>query len=97
MKVLIPICAAVLLVAGCRTAREKMLAEGFDPAYVDGFIDGEHSGYNAAGNAQHPFVKDKRRYEADSLYRQGWDAGYARAKSSYKDVRRKDLTTSPDF
>lgn len=72
-----------------------MLADGYAPAYVDGFLDGEHSGYRAAGDPYHPTVKDTSRYKNDSEYRRGWDDGYSNAKKNYQNIRRDDLSTAP--
>tara|TARA_R110000850_G_scaffold132348_2_gene253393 strand:+ start:177 stop:548 length:372 start_codon:yes stop_codon:yes gene_type:complete len=66
--------AAVLLCA-CQNTREQMQAEGYPPAFIDGFEAGCSSGRQAAG-ALDAFRKDVPRYLAAPLYAQGWDDGF---------------------
>lgn len=73
-----------LLVAGCVSTREQMQAAGFNPAYIDGYCDGESSGKYAAGNPYTPFIKNTYRFEKDNQYQQGWTDGYSTGKSQYE-------------
>lgn len=46
------------------------------PAFQDGYIEGCSSGRKAGGEDAYPFKKNLDRYDADSLYRSGWDDGF---------------------
>lgn len=61
---------------------------GQPPEYQDGFLAGCGSGYVAAGHPYSKFAKDVRRYEAESLYRQGWDDGMTVCRADYESVKR---------
>lgn len=76
-----------LLVAGCMSTREQMQAAGYNPAYVDGYCDGESSGQYAAGDIYSPFIKKTYRFEKDSQYQQGWNGGYSTGKGRYEAAR----------
>ncbi|PMM54068.1 hypothetical protein BCT51_12585 [Vibrio lentus] len=49
-------------------------------AYVQGFHDGRHSGMQEAGNNFETFIKDQKRFESDTDYKQGWIAGESEGK-----------------
>jgi len=90
-KIICTICLiAILLIAGCPPIinRVQWIAAGYDPAYVDGYVDGQYSGYVAAGHPYSHFQKDTLRYENDAQYRQGWNDGFAVAKGSYESIGR---------
>jgi hypothetical protein len=69
-----------LLLCACQTSRESMLAEGYPPAFVDGFEAGCGSGRQAAG-ALDRFSKDVPRYLAAPVYAQGWDDGFRQCQA----------------
>ena len=69
-----------LAVAACTSTRDALIAQGFPPAYAEGYDDGCASGKAAAGSTFHSARKDASRYAADSQYAQGWDAGFARCE-----------------
>jgi len=80
------ICGLSLLVLlGCQSLREQMLAAHYPPAFVDGFEAGCSSGRSATGPLGQ-FDKDAPRYMAEPLYTQGWDDGFRQCE----DVQRID-------
>lgn len=84
---------SALLLGGCQSTRELMQAEGYPPAFVDGFEAGCSSGRQAAG-ALDSFRKDVPRYLAAPLYAEGWDDGFrqcqARQHSEFEQERWAD-------
>jgi hypothetical protein len=80
--------AAVLLCA-CQNTREQMQAEGYPPAYVDGFEAGCSSGRQAAG-ALDGFRKDVPRYLAAPLYAQGWDDGFRQCQATQQSAFERE-------
>lgn len=79
---------AGLMFTGCVSTHDTLIKAGHDPAYADGFSDGEESGYFAARNPYCRFTKDTHRFDSDSQYRQGWNDGYDAAKTHYQSLRR---------
>lgn len=76
------ICAlALLLVGGCESLREEMLARNYPLAFVDGFEAGCHSGRAAAGPLGQ-FDKAVARYQNEPLYSQGWDDGFRQCEAA---------------
>jgi hypothetical protein len=71
---------------GCTTAPTD--APPGPPSYRAGFSPGCDSGYVAAGHPYYRFNKDVTRYAGDSLYKQGWDDGFAQCKGRYEAVGR---------
>jgi len=84
---------AGLLLGGCQSTRERMHAEGYPPAFIDGFDAGCSSGRQAAGTLD-AFRKDVPRYLAVPLYAEGWDDGFrqcqARLESEFAREWRDD-------
>lgn len=76
---------SLLLLLGCQSLREQMLAANYPPAFVDGFEDGCSSGRSAAGPLGQ-FDKDVPRYMAEPLYARGWEDGFRQCE----DVQRID-------
>ena len=70
---------AILLLAlasaGCETTDSALHDAGKSEAYITGFHDGRHSGMKEAGNYLEHMVKDAKRFETDTDYREGWLAG----------------------
>ena len=66
----------VILLAGCQSTRDQLLAEGYPPAFADGYQDGCGSGRQAAGAIGGQFKKDAPRDIRDKLYSQGWADGF---------------------
>jgi len=89
-RITMTICLLIILTAGCPPSINKAqwISAGYDPAYVDGYKDGQYSGYVAAGHPYSRFQKDTHRYANDNQYRQGWDDGFAVAKGSYESIGR---------
>lgn len=77
---------SLVLAAGC--AHNSLVdlhagkVEG-PPAFQDGYRAGCQSGLRAGGVVQLQFSKDVVRYNADKLYAQGWEDGYAVCRSQY--------------
>jgi hypothetical protein len=78
-----------LLVYGCQSTRELMQAEGYPPAFVDGFEAGCSSGRQAAG-ALDAFRKDVPRYLAAPLYAQGWDDGFRQCQATQQSALERE-------
>ncbi len=76
MRQLLCLLPLLALLGGCESTAQRQLAEGYPPAFVDGFSAGCASGRAAAG-ALDQYRKDVPRYLADTLYAQGWDDGQA--------------------
>lgn len=72
---------SVLVLGGCQSTREQMQAEGYPPAFIEGFAAGCSSGRQAAG-ALDGFRKDVPRYLAAPLYAQGWDDGFGQCQAT---------------
>lgn len=83
------LCIAALL-AGCETAHQQMLGQGYPPAYADGFDDGCGSGRQAAGLMVGDFRKNVPRYLHDRQYESGWDDGFRQchAMQNSEDTRQ---------
>jgi len=79
-QALLALMFAGLSVAGCQTTGQQLLAEGYAPAYVDGFEAGCGSGRQAAG-ALAKFRKDVPRYLTQPLYAEGWSDGYRQCQA----------------
>ena len=90
MRKVIILTICFVLVSGCPPLinKEQWVNAGYDSNYVDGYKDGQLSGYVAAGHPYSHFQKDTYRYDNDSQYRQGWNDGFAVAKGSYESVGR---------
>ena len=85
------IIAIALVLASCQTNRARVDQEvgaGQPQEYKDGYGPGCDSGYVAAGHPYYSFSKDVRRYGVDSLYKSGWDDGFAVCKSKYESIGR---------
>lgn len=80
---------AAVLLCGCQNTREQMQAEGYPPAFVDGFEAGCSSGRQAAG-ALDGFRKDVPRYLAAPLYAQGWDDGFRQCQATQQSALERE-------
>ncbi len=79
----------VLVLAGCQSTHEQLIAEGYPPAFADGFQDGCGSGREAAG-ANGLYKKDVPRYLKDKLYAQGWEDGFRQCQGEALNRDRPD-------
>lgn len=84
---------AVIVLVGCAAhgldvRRQELIRQGQPPPYVDGHVDGCSSGTAAAGNPYYRFAKNVQRFEADKLYAQGWNDGFAICKAQYESTTR---------
>jgi hypothetical protein len=79
-----------LLLAGCQTTHEQLLAEGYPPAFADGFQDGCSSGRQAAGAISGQFRKDVPRFLADATYATGWSDGFNQCHAQRVSEQRQD-------
>ena len=80
---------AAVLLCGCQNTREQMQAEGYPPAFVDGFEAGCSSGRQAAG-ALDGFRKDVPRYLAAPLYAEGWDDGFRQCQATQQSALQRE-------
>jgi hypothetical protein len=67
----------LIFLSACATSDSTLRTAGKSEAYITGFHDGRHSGMKEAGNYLEHIVKDVRRFEEDTEYREGWIAGEA--------------------
>lgn len=76
---------------GCASTKDNMVATGFPVQYAEGFDDGCHSGYKAAGSLFDEFKKDISRFNSDkSMLKVGlMDSDSVR-------VNRKQLSVKPE-
>ncbi|MDH1007894.1 hypothetical protein N5J43_05545 [Pseudomonas nicosulfuronedens] len=94
--VLVLLCATLL--AGCETTHETLLAQGYPPAYADGYDDGCGSGRQAAGAITGEFRKNVPRYLGEPQYALGWNDGFqqcqamrvSQERQQYEEQRNSD-------
>lgn len=80
---------ALVLLTACASSKERLLAQGYPPAFANGYEDGCGSGRQAAG-ALDNFRKDVPAYLADAQYATGWDDGFRQCQASTTaDIERK--------
>lgn len=75
--------------AGCETTHQTLIAQGYPPAYADGFDDGCGSGRQAAGAITGEFRKNVPRYLADKQYALGWSDGFQQCQGQYVSQERQ--------
>jgi len=68
--------------------RNKLMQQAQPQEYIEGYVDGSSSGYQAAGNPYFKFRKDVDRFLTDDLYSQGWTDGFRISHSKYKAILR---------
>ncbi|NOH74730.1 hypothetical protein F0248_05570 [Vibrio crassostreae] len=56
------------------------MESGHNESYIQGFHDGRHSGMQEAGNDFENYMKDEKRFDSDTDYKQGWLAGESEGK-----------------
>lgn len=86
--VAIPLVLGAALLAGCESTHQHLIAEGYPPAFADGFSDGCSSGRQAAGVITGAFRKDVPRYLKERTYAEGWGDGFEQCKEQ---VRSEEL------
>jgi|GEM_PF-378389 len=77
---------SVLISVGCAT-KLRQAPDGPLP-YQEGYLAGCDSGYVAAGHPYYKWHKDVERFNADKLYSQGWNDGFATCKGKYEATQR---------
>lgn len=77
------------LLGGCQSTRERMLAEGYPPAFIDGFEAGCSSGRQAAG-ALDKFRKDVPRYLEQPRYAEGWEDGFRQCQAALANAMERE-------
>lgn len=80
----------VMMIAGCQTTHEDLLAKGYPPAFADGFDDGCSSGRQAAGAITGEFRKNVPRYLQDKQYAEGWDDGLHQCQAMRENEDREN-------
>ncbi|MHB2244407.1 hypothetical protein [Pseudomonas monsensis] len=78
----------VLLLGGCQTTHEDLIARGYPPAFADGFDDGCVSGRQAAGSISGEFRKNVPRYLKDKQYAEGWTDGFRQCQAMLENKDR---------
>lgn len=71
----------LVLLSGCQSTREQMLAQGYPVPFASGFEDGCGSGRQAAG-VLGEFHKNVSAYLADRQYATGWDDGFRQCQAN---------------
>lgn len=95
-KLLWVLSAAVILV-GCQSTREQLVAQGYSEAFASGYDDGCSSGRSAA-MALGGFRKNVKVYLVDAQYATGWDDGFRQCQVSAdkQDEQRRLLDTKDE-
>ena len=70
----------VIISSGCGTSDSALIESGHNESYIQGFHDGRHSGMQEAGNDFENYMKDEKRFDSDTDYKQGWLAGESEGK-----------------
>ncbi|TDV60369.1 hypothetical protein [Pseudomonas sp. LP_7_YM] len=70
-----------LVVAGCQSTHDQLLAEGYSPTFADGFEDGCSSGRQSIDAMKGQYKKDVPRYLRDTIYAQGWSDGFRQCQA----------------
>ncbi|MBD8496308.1 hypothetical protein IFR09_17750 [Pseudomonas syringae] len=71
----------IVVLAGCQSTHEQLLAEGYPPAFADGFQDGCGSGRQAAGAIGGQYRKNVPRDLKEPLYAKGWADGFRQCQA----------------
>ena len=79
-----------MALTGCQTTHEQLLAQGYPPAFADGFSDGCSSGRQAAGFMTGAFKKDVPRYLKDANYAEGWSDGFRQCEAMRESQERDE-------
>ncbi len=85
------------MITSCQSFRNRMIQEGFSEEYVDGYLDGVHSGRIAAGDYSYKFIQDDERYETDIEYRKGWNDGFKTGKAYFSTEKYKNKKEVSDL
>ena len=80
----------LLLISGCESTHEHLLAQGYPPAFADGFDDGCVSGRQAAGAISGEFRKNVPRYLKEPPYAEGWSDGFRQCQAMLESQDRND-------
>ncbi|MCF7502476.1 hypothetical protein L3V34_01335 [Vibrio sp. L3-7] len=70
----------VLISTGCGTSDSALMKSGHNESYIQGFHEGRHSGMQETGNDFEDYIKDEKRFNSDTDYKQGWLAGESEGK-----------------
>jgi len=85
-----------MALAACTSTTEGLIERGYPPAYSEGYDHGCASGKATSGGLFAEAQKDESRYEAsDSVYAQGWDAGYAKCLADMRAMVIDARTRNP--
>ena len=80
-RMVVALLLPIALLAGCQSTKDQLLAQGYPPAFANGFDDGCVSGRQAAG-AVGEFRKNVPVYLQDRQYATGWDDGFRQCQAS---------------
>lgn len=86
----------LLLLCGCESTHDYLIAQGYPPAFADGFQAGCSSGREAAGAISGGFSKDVPRYLADNRYSTGWDDGFRQCQGLAQSEQQRRLEERND-
>lgn len=81
MNMRIALLGLIVVLAGCQSTHEQLVAEGYPPAFADGFQDGCGSGRQAAGAIGGVYRKDVPRDVKEPLYAKGWNDGFRQCQA----------------
>ncbi len=79
----------LLMLAGCQSTHDYLIAQGYPPAFADGYQHGCNSGHQAAGAIGGNFRKDVPRYLHEAQYTTGWDDGFRQCQAIQENRERQ--------
>ena len=82
--------SVLLVVSGCQSTHDDLIAKGYPPAFADGFDDGCSSGLQAAGAISGEYRKNVPRYLKDGDYAEGWSDGFRQCQAMRESQDRDD-------
>jgi hypothetical protein len=80
----------LVVITGCQSTHEDLIAKGYPPAFADGFDDGCISGRQAAGAITGEFRKNVPRYLKDKQYAEGWTDGFRQCQAMRENEDRNE-------
>ncbi|WP_025164454.1 hypothetical protein [Pseudomonas taeanensis] len=86
---LVAVALAAGAIAGCASTHDYLIAQGYPPAFADGYQHGCNSGHQAAGAISGNFHKDVPRYLRETQYATGWDDGFRQCQAMQESSERQ--------
>jgi hypothetical protein len=89
---LVAVALAAGTIAGCASTHDYLIAQGYPPAFADGYQHGCNSGHQAAGAISGNFHKDVPRYLREARYATGRDDGFRQCQAMQESSERQHGT-----